>query len=186
MCGRLKNFVNLTEVKSKTEDAMNIEEFREYCLSLPGVTEKMPFTALNDAYSRDVLCFYVGSKWFCYVNIVLFDRCCVKSTPEEAAELRARYEGVRPAWHMNKRMSAGGELLPAGTRFSSGEGTRNVVVRSAAKRIVSAGIRNIPVAFAYICLRDIPMRNVRGVFDRRKRCLPAAGKRLLKTKHKTR
>ena len=102
MCGRLKNFVNLTEVKSKTEDAMNIEEFREYCLSLPGVTEKMPFTALNDAYSRDVLCFYVGSKWFCYVNIVLFDRCCVKSTPEEAAELRARYEGVRPAWHMNK------------------------------------------------------------------------------------
>ena len=104
MCGRLKNFVNLTEVKSKTEDAMNIEEFREYCLSLPGVTEKMPFTAMNDAYSRDVLCFYVGSKWFCYVNIVLFDRCCVKSTPEEAAELRARYEGVRPAWHMNKRM----------------------------------------------------------------------------------
>ena len=104
MCGRLKNFVNLTKVKSKTEDAMNIEEFREYCLSLPGVTEKMPFTALNDAYSRDVLCFYVGSKWFCYVNIVLFDRCCVKSTPEEAAELRARYEGVRPAWHMNKRM----------------------------------------------------------------------------------
>ena len=103
-CGRLKNFVNLTEVKSKTEDAMNIEEFREYCLSLPGVTEKMPFTALNDAYSRDVLCFYVGSKWFCYVNIVLFDRCCVKSTPEEAAELRARYEGVRPACHMNKRM----------------------------------------------------------------------------------
>ena len=88
MCGRLKNFVNLTEVKSKTEDAMNIEEFREYCLSLPGVTEKMPFTALNDAYSRDVLCY----------------RCCVKSTPEEAAELRARYEGVRPAWHMNKRM----------------------------------------------------------------------------------
>ena len=36
MCGRLKNFVNLTEVKSKTEDAMNIEEFREYCLSLHG------------------------------------------------------------------------------------------------------------------------------------------------------
>ena len=59
-------------------------------------------------------------------------------------------------------------------------------MRSAAKRIVSAGIRNIPVAFAYICLRDIPMRNVRGVFDRRKRCLPAAGKRLLKTKHKIR
>lgn len=34
MCGRLKNFVNSTEVKSKTEDAMKIEEFREYCVSL--------------------------------------------------------------------------------------------------------------------------------------------------------
>ena len=91
MCGRLKNFVNLTEVKSKTEDAMNIEEFREYCLSLPGVTEKMPFTALNDAYSRDVLCFYVGSKWFCYVNIVLFDARGGRGT---ACAVRGRASGM--------------------------------------------------------------------------------------------
>ena len=33
---------------------MNVEEFREYCLSLPHVTEKMPFTMLKDRYSRDV------------------------------------------------------------------------------------------------------------------------------------
>lgn len=83
---------------------MNVEEFREYCLSLPHVTEKMPFTMLKDRYSRDVLCFYIGSKWFCYVNIEVFDRCCLKSTPEEAEELRMRYEGIRPVWHMNKRM----------------------------------------------------------------------------------
>ena len=83
---------------------MNIEIFREYCLSFPYVTEKMPFTTLRDTYSRDVLCFYVGSKWFCYVNIEAFDRCCLKSTPEEAEELRERYEGIRPAWHMNKRL----------------------------------------------------------------------------------
>ena len=37
---------------------MNVEEFRDYCLSLPYVTEKMPFTAVKDSYSRDVLCFY--------------------------------------------------------------------------------------------------------------------------------
>ena len=84
--------------------SMNVEEFRDYCLSLPGVTEKMPFSAVNDPYSRDVLCFYVGSKWFCYVNIVVFDRCCLKSTPEEAAELRRQNESARPPWHMNKRM----------------------------------------------------------------------------------
>lgn len=83
---------------------MNVEEFREYCLTLPYVTEKMPFTTVKDPYSRDVLCFYIGSKWFCYVNIEVFDRCCLKSIPEEAEELRMRYEGIRPAWHMNKRM----------------------------------------------------------------------------------
>ena len=83
---------------------MNVEEFREYCLALPGMTEKMPFPHVKDPYSRDVLCFYVGSKWFCYVNIEVFDRCCVKSSADDAAELRARYAGIRPAWHMNKRL----------------------------------------------------------------------------------
>ncbi|MBQ7421381.1 MAG: MmcQ/YjbR family DNA-binding protein [Prevotella sp.] len=82
---------------------MNVEEFRDYCLSLPCTTEKMPFTTVKDPYSRDILCFYVGTKWFCYVNIEVFDRCCVKNTPERASELRESYEGVRPAWHMNKR-----------------------------------------------------------------------------------
>ena len=57
---------------------MNIEKFREYCLSLNGVYEKMPFTNVPDKYSRDVLCFYVGSKWFCFVNIEVFDFCCIK------------------------------------------------------------------------------------------------------------
>lgn len=82
---------------------MNVEDFRTYCLSLPGVTERMPFTTLKDPYSRDILCFYVGSKWFCYVNIEVFDRCCVKTPEEEGRMLRERYKGVRPAWHMNKR-----------------------------------------------------------------------------------
>ena len=47
--------------------------------------------------------FYIGSKWFCYVNITVFDRCCVKMEENEACELRAEYDGIRPAWHMNKR-----------------------------------------------------------------------------------
>ena len=63
---------------------MNVEEFREYCLSLPGVSEKMPFPNVADRYSRDVLCFYVGDKWFCFVNIEVFDFCCIKCRPEES------------------------------------------------------------------------------------------------------
>ena len=33
---------------------MNVEEFREYCLSLKGVEEKMPFVNVADRYSRDL------------------------------------------------------------------------------------------------------------------------------------
>ena len=29
---------------------------------------------------------------------------CEPATPEDAEELRARYDGIRPAWHMNKRL----------------------------------------------------------------------------------
>ena len=61
---------------------MNIEEFREYCLSLKGVREKMPFLNVPDKYSRDVLCFYVADKWFC---------------------LQTTYIGIKPGWHMNKK-----------------------------------------------------------------------------------
>lgn len=32
---------------------MDVEEFGAYCLSLSGMTEKGPFTVLNDAYGRD-------------------------------------------------------------------------------------------------------------------------------------
>ena len=38
------------------------------------------------------------------MNIEIFDRCCLRSTPEDAEELRSRYDGIRPAWHMNKRL----------------------------------------------------------------------------------
>ena len=68
---------------------MNVEDFRNYCLSLPRVTEKMPFTTVKDPYSRDVLCFYIGSKWFCYVNIEVFDRCCLQ-TPLERCVFQPR------------------------------------------------------------------------------------------------
>ena len=81
---------------------MNIEEFRAYCLSFKGVYEKMPFSGVADKYSRDVLCFYVADKWFCFVNIEVFDFCCLKCQPEESGELQAGYIGIKPGWHMNR------------------------------------------------------------------------------------
>ena len=82
---------------------MDIETFRNYCLSFRGVQEKMPFPHVTDPYSRDVLCFYAGEKWFCFVNIALFDFCCLKCDPEESVALQEEFDGIKPGWHMNKR-----------------------------------------------------------------------------------
>ncbi len=82
---------------------MNVEEFREYCLSLKGVCEKMPFLNLPDKYNRDILCFYVMDKWFCFVNIEAFDFCTLKCPLGMSGVLQARYAGITPGWHMNKR-----------------------------------------------------------------------------------
>lgn len=82
---------------------MNIEEFRAFCLSLPGVHDDFPFGKATSEYDRNLLVFYVGQKWFCFVNAVAFDFCTVRCAEEEIPRLKARYEGVMPGWHMNKR-----------------------------------------------------------------------------------
>lgn len=63
----------------------------------------MPFPNVPDKYSRDVLCFYVADKWFCFVNIEIFDFCCIKCNPDESVELQTEYAGIKPGWHMNKK-----------------------------------------------------------------------------------
>lgn len=82
---------------------MNIEIFRNYCLSLKGVTEKMPFDKANNDYDRGLLVFTIGDKWFCFVNVDVFDFCNLKTDPDTSAELQARYDAVRPGYHMNHR-----------------------------------------------------------------------------------
>lgn len=79
---------------------MNIEEFREYCLSLPGATEKMPW---SDKRYASLLVFSVGEKWFGLVDIDAFDYCNLKCKPERSDDLRAIYNGITQGWHMNKR-----------------------------------------------------------------------------------
>lgn len=71
---------------------MNIEEFREYCLSLPNVTEKMPFGAFR--WTKDILAFYVKNKMFCFFDINRFDKCTIKCDPMRIDELKATYNAV--------------------------------------------------------------------------------------------
>ena len=82
---------------------MNIEDFRTYCLSFKGAYEKMPFEKATSAYDRNLLVFCVAEKWFCFVNVETFDFCNIKCAPDRIVDLQERYEGVTPAYHMNKK-----------------------------------------------------------------------------------
>lgn len=75
---------------------MNIETFREHCLTKKGVTEEFPFDS-------NTLVFKVLGKMFALTDIEEFDSINLKVDPEEGASLRERYGGVRPAYHMNKK-----------------------------------------------------------------------------------
>lgn len=82
---------------------MNIEDFRNYCLSLKGAEEEMPFGKATSEYDKNLLLFSISGKWFCFVNIEIFDFCTLKCTPEQSKELQEKYEGIKPGYHMNKK-----------------------------------------------------------------------------------
>ena len=75
---------------------MDLATFREYCLSLPHVTEEFPF-------GPETLVFKVGGKLFALTDVDNFESINVKCDPETAIDLRERYEDVIPGWHMNKK-----------------------------------------------------------------------------------
>ncbi|WP_312186481.1 MmcQ/YjbR family DNA-binding protein [Sphingobacterium sp.] len=78
---------------------MNIEDLRDYCLSIGPVTEETPF-------GPDTLVFKIGSKIFLLVGLDQINdlRFNVKCDPEKAIELREKYEQtVLPGYHMNKK-----------------------------------------------------------------------------------
>ena len=72
---------------------MNLEEFREYCLSLGEVEEKLPFAKMPGGES--VLVFYVSGHTFCYCDLNDL-RVVVKCPPERIPELLDTAEGVTP------------------------------------------------------------------------------------------
>lgn len=72
---------------------MNIETFRDYCLSLPGTTEGMKW---------DHLCFMIEEKIFVIIAIDQGNSFSTKCTPEEFEELTAR-DGIQQAYHMAKK-----------------------------------------------------------------------------------
>jgi predicted DNA-binding protein (MmcQ/YjbR family) len=74
---------------------MDIEEYRDYALSLAGATESTPFDA-------DTLVIKVMGKIFTYASMANFVWFNVKCDPERAVELREQYADVMPGFHANK------------------------------------------------------------------------------------
>jgi len=76
---------------------MDIEQVREFALALANVTEDMP-------YGNDWLIFRIGGKIFMHIWLESPEpTCAVKLEPEYGMQLRERYDGVRPAYHLNKQ-----------------------------------------------------------------------------------
>lgn len=76
---------------------MNIEEFRNYCISKKGVTESFPF-------DEHTLVFKVMNKMFAVCGLERTPtQVNLKCDPERAQLLREEYDGlIIPGWHMNK------------------------------------------------------------------------------------
>ena len=74
---------------------MNIEEYRDYCITKKGVTEAFPF-------DESTLVFKVMGKMFALTGVDSFDYINLKCDPENAVELREQYNGVKPGYHMSK------------------------------------------------------------------------------------
>ncbi len=75
---------------------MNIESFRDFCLSKKGVTEEFPFDELTLVYK-------VMGKMFALSNVDNFKSINLKCDPERAMELREKYHAIQPGYHMNKK-----------------------------------------------------------------------------------
>jgi len=74
---------------------MNIETYRNYCISKPGVTEGFPF-------DKQTLVFKVMGKMFSLTNVDSFASVNLKCDPERAIQLREEFEGIVPGYHMSK------------------------------------------------------------------------------------
>ena len=101
---------------------INIEEFREFCLSLGEVEEKLPFAKMPGGDT--LLVFYACGHTFCYCDLHEFT-VVVKCQTERIAELLGTAEGVKPPdSHFSAKYWIGIDLQTIDTKLLQ-ELTRN-------------------------------------------------------------
>lgn len=74
---------------------MNIEELRDFCLSLPQAEECMPF-------GDDILVFKVGGKMFLFSNLNHPFDFNIKAQPEDVVKRIETFRDAFKAYHMSK------------------------------------------------------------------------------------
>lgn len=81
---------------------MNIEDYRDFCLSLgDDVEEKLPFTAFH--YASGVLVFYVHGHMFSFFDCDDFSVITLKCQPERIDELRATHDSIGKPFNMSPK-----------------------------------------------------------------------------------
>ena len=75
---------------------MDIEALRQYCLSKKAATECFPF-------DETTLVFKVVDRMFLLVDLEHPDCVSMKCNPDYAIELREHYNGIKGAYHFNKK-----------------------------------------------------------------------------------
>jgi predicted DNA-binding protein (MmcQ/YjbR family) len=74
---------------------VTLDRFRAHCLKKPGFSEDFPF-------GPGTLVFRVAGKMFALMDADAFEGVNLKCDPERAIDLRERYSGITPGYHMNK------------------------------------------------------------------------------------
>ena len=81
---------------------MNVEEYRDYCLSLgDDVTEGTPFGAFRAAAA--VLVFYVAGHMFSFFDMDRFDVVTLKCDPAQIDSLKEHCDAVGDPYNMSHR-----------------------------------------------------------------------------------
>lgn len=87
---------------------MNIEEFREFCISKKGVSEELPF-------GPDTLVYKVAGKIFALTSLdtEVFS-VSLKCEPNFALELREQFDYIVGGYHLNKKHwnTVNGDIAP--------------------------------------------------------------------------
>ena len=75
---------------------MHFDELIHFCFQLPGATETFPF-------DKRTLVIKVQNKMFALIDVEDATSINLKCDPERAIELRERYDGIQPGYHMSKK-----------------------------------------------------------------------------------